>query len=169
MGDFSMRKVLGVAVGAWTVVGAVAIAQGPAPTARVVETTRVDVVNVDVLVTDREGRPVHGLRREDFGLIEDGRPVEVTNFATFGGVAPPPAAADGLPTPAVVPATGEEPARPETETVGREGMLSLVIYVDNANISMSRRNEVLAALRTLLEDAVARGRAEVMRARWPRA
>jgi VWFA-related protein len=166
MGDSSMRKVLGVAIGAWTVLGAVAIAQGPAPTAGVVETTRVDVVNVDVLVTDREGRLVHGLRQEDFRLFEDGKPVEVTNFATFGGVTPPPAAggpaADHLPTPAVVPAAGEEPARPETDTVGREGMLSLVVYVDNANISMSRRNEVLAALQTLLEKAVAGGRTEVM-------
>ena len=40
----------------------------------------VDIVNVEVYVTDTEGNPVPGLTREDFTVVEDGRPVEVVNF-----------------------------------------------------------------------------------------
>src|SRR5689334_15008526 len=44
------------------------------------ESIDVDVVNVEVVATDRSGRPVAGLTRGDFELYEDGKPVAVTNF-----------------------------------------------------------------------------------------
>ena len=40
----------------------------------------VEVVEIDVLVTDRKGHPVRGLKREDFELTVDGRSVEISNF-----------------------------------------------------------------------------------------
>lgn len=44
---------------------------------------RIDVVlvEVDVLVNDRKGRPILDLQRDDFELRVDGAPVDVTNFA----------------------------------------------------------------------------------------
>lgn len=59
-----------------------ASAEPPAPTARepFYESVEVEVANVEVYVTDREGRPVSGLTRGDFQLWEDGRPVEITHF-----------------------------------------------------------------------------------------
>lgn len=41
----------------------------------------VSLVRVDVQVLDRDGRAVTGLRREDFTLMQNGRRVEVRNFA----------------------------------------------------------------------------------------
>jgi VWFA-related protein len=41
----------------------------------------VTVVEVDVVVTDKAGRPVRGLRSEDFEIAEDGRPVEIATFS----------------------------------------------------------------------------------------
>ncbi|MGE5244450.1 MAG: VWA domain-containing protein [Betaproteobacteria bacterium] len=41
----------------------------------------VEVVNVTATVTDASGRFVSGLRKEDFRVYEDGRPVEVTHFS----------------------------------------------------------------------------------------
>jgi len=41
----------------------------------------VTVVEVDVVVTDKSGRPVRGLRREDFEIFEDGSPVEIATFS----------------------------------------------------------------------------------------
>ena len=41
----------------------------------------VTVVEVDVVVTDKSGRPVRGLRTEDFEIAEDGRPVEIATFS----------------------------------------------------------------------------------------
>src|SRR5687768_11333164 len=59
------------------------------------EVIDVRVVNVEVVVTDREGKPVPGLAREDFELLENGRPVEINYFHAESA-----AAADATPAPA---------------------------------------------------------------------
>ncbi|MFQ5350877.1 MAG: VWA domain-containing protein, partial [Thermoanaerobaculia bacterium] len=48
----------------------------------VLETVEVRVVNVDVVVSDAEGRPVRGLEREDFELLVNGRPVALDYFGS---------------------------------------------------------------------------------------
>src|SRR5437762_13985249 len=50
----------------------------PAPTIRV--TTR--MVLVDVVVTDKQGKPVPGLRAEDFTLEEKGKTQKIATFTT---------------------------------------------------------------------------------------
>ena len=55
-------------------------AAGGAQEARFAGTLEVNTINVDVMVTDG-GRPVTGLTREDFEILEDGHPVTITNFA----------------------------------------------------------------------------------------
>src|SRR5437764_15107194 len=55
----------------------------PAPVAApppLVEKIEVSVVNVDVTVTDRRGQPVSGLTRDDFEILEDGKPQPISNF-----------------------------------------------------------------------------------------
>jgi len=41
---------------------------------------RVDFVEVDAVVTDREGRVVRDLKKEDFQVLEDGKAQAITNF-----------------------------------------------------------------------------------------
>lgn len=41
----------------------------------------VNLVQVDAVVTDKDGRQVTNLRAEDFQLLEDGRPQKITNFS----------------------------------------------------------------------------------------
>ncbi len=48
--------------------------------AQLTERIEVNVVNVDVTVTDRHGQPVRGLTRDDFEIFEDGLPQTITNF-----------------------------------------------------------------------------------------
>lgn len=60
-------------------------AQSPPAPSTFAESVDVRVVNVDVVVTDRDGQPVQGLAREDFRVLEDGRPQEVTNFYRVEG------------------------------------------------------------------------------------
>jgi len=48
-----------------------------------VEEINVEVVNVDVVVTDGKGRPVTGLTADDFEIYEDGKPRAVSNFFSF--------------------------------------------------------------------------------------
>jgi len=40
------------------------------------------LVSVPAVVTDRSGRPIAGLRLDNFTLLEDGKPQRLTNFAT---------------------------------------------------------------------------------------
>ena len=44
------------------------------------ETVEVEVVNVEVVVTGPDGAPVQGLTREDFELLDDGKPVEMAEL-----------------------------------------------------------------------------------------
>ncbi len=52
----------------------------------------VNFVEVDVVVADRNGVPVRGLRREDFAVTEDGKPVELLTFSAVDVPAAEPAA-----------------------------------------------------------------------------
>lgn len=58
-----------------------------AQVSRFVDSVEAPLVNVDVVVTDRKGRPVGGLTREDFVLLVDGQPVEITHFADLSELA----------------------------------------------------------------------------------
>lgn len=56
-------------------------AEGP----RLGETIDVSIVNVDAVVTDRQGNPVRGLTKDDFQILENGKPQAITNFSEFEG------------------------------------------------------------------------------------
>src|SRR5690348_11977148 len=114
------RSVPGV-VACLMVCGAVQAAP-PAAQSPFGEVIEVNVVNVDVHVTDRDGRPVPGLQRDDFEVYEDGKRVKVTNFEaiTVNTEAAAIRKASPAPSPAV-----PEPAKPE---VAPEDRLHLVIY-----------------------------------------
>jgi len=75
------------------------------------EFLNVEVVEVDAVVTDRRGRPVRGLSKEDFELYVDGEQVEFANFfevRTF--LKPPkPSAPDSSPPGSLRPAEGSGP------------------------------------------------------------
>jgi VWFA-related protein len=59
--------------------------QNPPPQASPTQTptfkVRVDYVEVDALVTDAQGRFVRDLTKEDFRVLEDGKPQTIANFA----------------------------------------------------------------------------------------
>ena len=48
-----------------------------------IETLDVTVHTIDVVVTDKSGKPVTGLRQEDFELLEDGKPQPISNFSVY--------------------------------------------------------------------------------------
>jgi VWFA-related protein len=53
----------------------------PAPAQTPTFKVRVDYVEVDALVTDAQGRFIRDLTREDFRVLEDGKPQTIANFA----------------------------------------------------------------------------------------
>lgn len=113
------------------------------PTQPFVESVDVQVVEVDVVVTDRKGRPVKGLTLGDFELYVDGQPVEITNFyesaihleeRTRRG-------------------NKERPVIRGESTPGRtrEGPLTVVFYLDDPNIFPSHRTRLLRRLEAAIE------------------
>jgi VWFA-related protein len=45
-------------------------------------------INLDVVVTDKSGKPVSGLELKDFTLLDDKQPAKILSFRSFGGTAP---------------------------------------------------------------------------------
>lgn len=104
----------------------------------------VTVANVEVIVTDRDGKRVVGLPRDAFELLENGVPQKITNFAEYGEAAP--AAASARPVvppdaPQGTPAATAEPLPPRR----------VVIFVDLRTTDMFQRKRVASSLDGLLE------------------
>src|SRR6266508_3769735 len=78
-----LRLPLLLAIGWLTARAAVAAAAAgsASPVPGFGEVLDVEVVNVQVWVTDRQGQPVSGLTAKDFVLRHDGKPVPITHFA----------------------------------------------------------------------------------------
>ncbi len=124
------------------------------------ETIQVSVVNLDVFVTDKQGKPIPGLRKEDFQVFEDGKPVEISNFfAESGGTAPA-----AVPAPAVpAPVPGAVAAAPVQAPVDQR--LRLVVFVDDVNLSAANRSRILQSVGKFLHGELKPGD-EVMLVRY---
>ena len=115
------------------------------------ESVDVEVVNVDVHVTGPDGKPVAGLTAADFELLEDGRPVEISNFY---------AVEDGRRTDLEAPSALPRPAPGDESAVAApardEDRLYLVVFVDNWNLRGLERNRVLDDVTTFLRRTLRR-------------
>jgi VWFA-related protein len=109
------------------------------------ESMEVNVVNVDVYVTDEQGKRVTGLKKEDFEILEDGKRVEILNFSSLEGGAEAGAPAESAPAEAQAPGGSPDDA------------WSLVIFVDDANLQAAHRARALRQLREFLQDQIRPG------------
>jgi VWFA-related protein len=113
------------------------------------EAVHVGVVNIDVWVTDKQGRPVDGLGKDDFVVLQDGQPVEVTNFYAVAGGRPVSESPDAA-APAPAPAPVARDPRSREPLVAPEHRLWLIVFIDNYNLDPIERDRVLPALETFL-------------------
>ena len=124
----------------------------PDPQGAFFDITNINVVNVEVYVTDKKGTPVTDLGPEDFEIFEDGRPLPITNFyAVAEGVPRGGGAVDTLAEPAL-----DLPAADLPTAVREDQRLHLVIYVDNFNLRPANRNRVLNRVNRFLREKLAR-------------
>jgi VWFA-related protein len=108
-----------------------------------------EIVHVEAIVTDKKDRPVRGLRAADFVVYEDGRPVPIVAFA-----APPTEVASSPERPSAPAADVRSPVPLDTTTI--------VVYVDNRNLTSGGRHRVLDGLEAALETQLAMGRVRVL-------
>src|ERR1043165_5174989 len=74
-------------------------ASTPAPAEEDVVRVDANLVQLDAVVTDDAGRQVTDLRAEEFEILEDGRPQQITNFSYVSNAGGPLASGGGA-TPA---------------------------------------------------------------------
>ena len=103
--------------------------------------------NVDVIVTDKDGRRITGLRPENFKIFEDGLPQKVSNFYEVQGLEVRAYAPDlehgQLSAPTKVEAASS-PGPPKT----------IVFYFDNRELSPLNRNSSLKTIESFIRKAV---------------
>ena len=112
------------------------------------DSVEVNVVNVEVFVTDRKGNPITGLTREDFELLEDGKRVEITNFLAIQEGRP------ALEEEGDLAPVKTSAGPPRLTEIPRDQRLHVVIFLDNLNIDARNRNPVLTHLRRFLRESL---------------
>lgn len=117
------------------VVGVLATAALVSAQLPLVERVNVSVVNVDVSVFDRSGRPVTKLRRDDFQIFEDGKPQKITNFYIVEHSVP------------------RAETTQQEQTHGSESRFrrKAILLVDNIFIEKPRRDAALATVQKFME------------------
>ena len=110
---------------------------------KLTETVEVRVVNVDVVVTDRSGNPVHGLTKDDFEIFEDGKKQTVTNLYEISPESPLAQAQAQATTTAAIPAVENAPAESRRRRV--------MVFIDNYSLDPARRADVLKSVARFIE------------------
>ena len=109
------------------------------------ESVDVQVVNVDVYVADKRGKRISGLKREDFELSEDGKPVTISNFYAVDGEPNPANPAE----PAAAP-TADTAANPDNLAPPTEQRLYLTLFIDERSLTGTARNRLIPALKSFV-------------------
>jgi len=139
--------------------GAITLAGAPSPAVETEPTTfgasvEVEVVEVQVFVSDGKGTPVRGLTAADFRIEVDGHPRPVVNFYEARGTTDVSlvegATAAGADVPSPAPAAATPPPPPSQQ-------LSLVVLVDDAHLQPNERKRTLERLRPMLAERIAAG------------
>jgi len=110
--------------------------------------TRTEVVQLDVIVTDADGKPIRGLTRDDFAVLEDKKTQRLTNFLFVEGRL----RAQGTGAPAATPEPTPAAAASATEDKPASPGRHLVIVIDDLHIAPGNLEFVKGALRRLVDD-----------------
>ncbi len=106
-------------------------------------------VEVDAVVTDRDGQVVRGLTRDDFRVLEDGKPQNISTFLTVD-----------LPVdaPADRPVSATRPVTPDVQSNARpfDGRV-YVIVLDDLHVDPARTSRVKQSVRLFIERYVGAG------------
>lgn len=117
------------------------------------EVVEVSIVDVDVYVTDKNGNRVTGLKKGDFAVFEDGKLVDVSNFAELSRSALPTREAPAT----APPVGGTADADAKAPVADPERRLSLVVFLDNLHLRPEHRTRAVEQIRKFLFQNVRAG------------
>lgn len=120
--------------------------QQPVENPKLTETIEVRVINVDVVVTDRKGNPITGLKKEDFELYENGVRKPITNFYEVEG------------SPITTAAPTQVPQRPAVrEEIPEDQKRRIILYIDNLSLAPFNRNRVFRDMKEFVKKTMRPG------------
>jgi VWFA-related protein len=101
----------------------------------------VELVRIDVVVLDKDGRPVAGLTAADFEVSDEGKPVEIVSFEPVVV-----RSADKPPTASSEPARISEPVAPDPEKTRH-----LLVFIDEVNLGPVAAEQLRTQLAPFLD------------------
>ena len=117
----------------------------------------VTLVQVDAVVTDKQGKPVTDLKSSDFEIYEDGRKQHITNFS-FVGAQP-----ESVPVPAVAPtkpapkSKATLPPGPPVRLRSDQVRRTIALVVDDLGLSFESTGAVRDALKKFVDQQMQPG------------
>jgi len=107
------------------------------------------IANLVVYVTDKKGRAVTTLTKDDFEIFQDGDPKQISNFKLYTSevVRSELGVTEGLGIPAATPI-------PDATAAGGPQPVYLVLYIDNQNLDPLDRNRVLSQTRDFVRTSL---------------
>jgi VWFA-related protein len=119
-----------------------------------------NLVQLDVLVTDKKGKQVTNLKPEDFQVLEDGKPQKITNFSyvtTESPTATPGANIAAAPKPKPDKNAPPVPPAPPRKLRPEQVRRTIALVVDDLSISFADMPFVQRALRKYVDKYVGDG------------
>lgn len=112
-----------------------------------------NLVQVDAVVTDRNGKPVNDLRADEVQILEDGHQQKVTHFSFVTSESPvaPPTAATAAPL------AKSAPPLPPTKMHPEDVRRTIALVVDDLGLSFESTNYVRRALRKFVDQQMQPG------------
>ena len=126
--------------------------QTPASQSRPTFRSGVDLVLVNVVVRDKSGQPVRGLTRDDFTVLEDGKPEAISTFS-FEELDVVPAEAPPPSIPTVLGSIGRVPAAPlgSTPIMDVHGRRIIVMLFDLSSMQAEELQRSFDSAREYIE------------------
>ena len=124
-------------------------AKGPQGPVLRISGAQVERVTVDVVVLDKDGRPVPGLRQDDFTIFDEGEPRSIKSFDEIKRGPGKQASPEPTPPPRIA----TNPVRPEAREPGR----TFVILFDDMHLSPQSAKNAKLAVEAFLDRGVVAG------------
>ncbi|HEY3056916.1 MAG TPA: VWA domain-containing protein [Thermoanaerobaculia bacterium] len=121
---------------------------------KLVESIDVHVINVDVVVTDKKGNVITGLKKDDFEIYENGVPKAISNFYAVEGGKPTEVEGEGQ---APAPSPPAAPPSPRREEIPDTMKRRIIVYIDNLSMAPFNRNRVFQSMKEFVKTVMRPG------------
>jgi hypothetical protein len=112
-----------------------------------------NLIQVDAVVTDKDGKPVTDLRAEDFEILENGKEQEITNFS-YVPLAP---ASRKSSAASATPADKNAPPVPPTRLQPEQVRRTIALVIDDLGLSFESIYYVRRALKKFVDEQMQEG------------